>query len=416
MWSDPRFRAAVAALAPQAIRVFGGTTANYWDWRAGTFVRGPHVPAALARARPHVHVTLADWAALARTSRALPVFDLNLVTSTLASQLAMLRAARRVGMPVRLVELGNELYGTRYRGRFPSGAAYGRVATRWAAALHAAFPGVQVAAVADPGGDVNLASAPGAAAAWNAGLARNLHGAQALTLHLYFASGLARRERPAAGGPVTRLLAAGAGVVAAMRSHIDRSRLATWVTEWNLFDRVAPVQETWAQGLAVAAVGIDLLADPRVTQIDNHALVASAPFGALFASTDGLRNADPQFARVGDPPATKLYGRSADGVAMGALLAALRGAPGGRLAPVTFAGGEGLIVAAAGRVRAVLVNVSEHSLAVALPAALVGLSVRALRGDPATLVAGTSSLDSSGGRSGGTLTLPAYSLTLVGAP
>jgi hypothetical protein len=413
LWSSAAFRRAVAALHPQAIRVFGGTPANYWDWRTGTFVRGPVVPAALAAERSHVHVTLADWAALVRASGAEPIYDLNLFTSTLGGQLAMLRTARSLGMPVRFVELGNELYAGPYRSRFPSGAAYGRVATRWAAALHADFPGVQVAAVADPGGDVNLPGPPGGVRAWNQGLGETLRGVNALTFHVYFASGLGRRQRPTRGTAATRLLAAAAQRWAELAPEIDRSPLPTWITEWNLFDQRAAVAETWAQGLAVAELGIEQLADPHVTQSDNHALVASAPFGALFDGRDGLSLAGSGFAAAEHrAPPTRLYGVSADGVAMATLLSVLVG--GRQLAPIAFTGGLGAMVTGGAHARAVLADLSPHTLSVQLPAALQGLVAGTVSADPASVIDGVHSLRRASARSGAQLTLPAYSLTVLG--
>src|SRR5207248_296346 len=98
--------------------------------------------------------------------------------STLASQLAMLHAATRVRLPVRYVELGNELYDPRYAELFAGGAEYGRLANRWIPALKAAFPGVKVAVVGDAGPDPNQpdASARARALAWNRSLLATVHG------------------------------------------------------------------------------------------------------------------------------------------------------------------------------------------------------------------------------------------------
>jgi hypothetical protein len=389
--------------------VFGGTTAEYWDWRAGTFV--PGAPPSLRALRGQVHVTLADWAALVRATGAEPVFDLNLFTDSLANQLAMLRAAARLGMPVLRVELGNELYAPPFRRRFADGAAYGRVASTWAAAIKRAFPGVQVAAVAAPGADPNLPAAD--ARGWNAGLARTLRGVDALTVHTYFASGLPPGRAPARGAPAASMLSAVGARWQAARSEIDASPLPVWVTEWNLFDRTAAVHATWAQGLAVAAYGIDLLADGRVAQSDNHALVGSAPFGALFAGTDGLSfGRDAGFAAVARrPPATPPYGRSANGVAMAALLTTL--ARGRMLWPLAFTGGQGMVVTGEARARGLLVNLAAGAVRVTLPAAVRGGTAVQLWAEPSRLVTGARSLHSRAGHVQSTVLLEPYSLTLL---
>ena len=94
-------------------------------------------------------IYLSDWARLVAHANALPVFDLNLVTSHLSSQLAMLRRARKLGMPIRQIELGNEFYSHAplVDRAIPTPEAYGRKATRWIAAIKRRFPRAQVAAV-----------------------------------------------------------------------------------------------------------------------------------------------------------------------------------------------------------------------------------------------------------------------------
>jgi len=251
LWSDPRFVAAVAALHPEAIRVFGGTPANYWNWRTGTYDHSALVPENLSRLRRHVHVTLSDWARIVRAADATPVFDLNLLTSDLRSQLAMLRAARRLGMPVRDVELGNELYLPVYAHRFRDGAAYGRVASRWIAAIKRRFPGVSVAADAYAGRDTNSTTVDGRELHWNSGMLSTLRGEAALSMHSYFASGLGPRASLASPkaaeamltSPVHRFIAL-ARLLAGLHT---KARI--WVTEWNLFDTVARVHETWPSPL-----------------------------------------------------------------------------------------------------------------------------------------------------------------------
>jgi hypothetical protein len=47
---SPELGQAAADLAPGALRVFGGTTANYWNWRKGQFYDRHGVPRELRRA------------------------------------------------------------------------------------------------------------------------------------------------------------------------------------------------------------------------------------------------------------------------------------------------------------------------------------------------------------------------------
>ena len=418
VWTNPGFARAVAALHPQAIRVFGGTPANFWNWRTGTFVLAQDVPRSLAALRATVHVTLADWARIVRQADALPVFDLNMLTSDLPAQLAMLHAARALGMPVLDVELGNELYLPTYAKRFRDGAAYGREASRWIAALKRAFPGVSVAADAYPGPDNNAGTVDRREQRWNAGLLRTLRGESALSMHTYFASGLGPRAslaspRSAAAmltGPTRRFVA-----FARLLSTLP-NRVKIWVTEWNLFDTVARVHETWAQGLAVAAYGFDLLTTPRVAQADYHALVSNGPFDALFGSRDDFGPADPhgQFRPVlADPPATPVYGLAAGGVAMQALLGALAGAHELRALGFGSAPVGGAMFTGGSAAGAVIVNLTADLAPISVPERLRGLAYTERWAPPITVVAGTASLQSRAGTTAATLDLEPFSLLWI---
>jgi hypothetical protein len=432
VWSDPRFVGAVAALRPQALRVFGGTTANYWDWRAGGFVRSRSLPGSLRAARAHVHVTLADWARVVQAAHATPVFDLNLYTSTLGSQLAMLGAAEKLGMPITYVELGNELYLPAYANRFRDGGTYGRLATRWAAAVKRQFPRAKVAAVAFAGPDSNTNKIDAREVGWNPGLLGTLRGVDALTFHAYFTSGLAADASLSSPVAAEAMLSAPARRWAPLSVLIARLPPGTdaWVTEWNLFDRGAPVHGTWAQGLGVAAFGLDLVTAPRVEQADYHSLVSSAPFGALFGDGDGLAlgpgHGSVLFQRVSSqPPRTPRFGLSGGGVAMQALLGALSGARSAR--PLSFTSADprfassgvglvrGAMFAGASNAGAVVANLSAHPVALALPPVLSRLPYRQRWAPPGTLVTGVGSLRLREGKTSASLMLEAFSLTRVGA-
>lgn len=422
-WSSPQFLSAVAGLHAQALRVFGGTPADYWDWRTGTYVHSPHVPGSLSELRSHIRVTLADWARVVHVTGDAPVFDLNLLTSTLSSQLAMLRAAQRLGMPIRYVELGNELYMPAYAWRFPTGADYGRVSTRWIAAIRRAFPGVKIAADAYPGADLNSGPLDAREARWNAELLETLRGASALTLHAYFTSGLGPNASLASTASAEQLLRAPARRWAALSRLIAGlpTRLPVWVTEWNLFDTVARVHGSWAQGLAVAEFGLDLATASRVAQSDYETLVDSAPFGAIFGSTAGLQlsavgtGASASFRAVHDSvPATPLYGLATGGVAMHALLEAAAGATVVRTLEFGSAPVRGAVFGGSRGFAAVLVNLSDRPYTFPVPAPLRHRRYTEWWGRPITLVAGAASLRRGTGRTGSRFGLEPFSLLEIG--
>ncbi len=362
--SSPRLHQAAAALRPGSIRVFGGTTANYWNWRTGKFFDRRGVPPRLRRVTQDMSpIHLADWAGLVRGANATPIFDLNLVTSSLSDQLEMLHAAEALGMPIRRVELGNELY---YSAplvvrAFPTPGAYGRTATRWIDAIHADFPDAQIAGVGfgyPHGADRRQAS-------WDRRVRKTLRGESALTFHAYWD---APRTRRLSGAPLTAALAAPLELLAKLRARgLDRlpHRDDAWVTEWNVWHG-AKLRGTWANGLADATYLLGLMGERSVTQEDLHPLVHSQPLAALFGNPEGFH----------DGPGTVRYAPTAVGEAIGLLYPALSGgvrvrrltlqhAP--RIAHTRFAAVRGVALEGGG---ALLVNLNARRRSVDLAAGL----------------------------------------------
>jgi hypothetical protein len=403
-----RLHEAVAGLQPGAIRVFGGTTANYWDWRSGKLLDLPGVPPRIRMvAREMSPIYLSDWAKLVKDANAIPVFDLNLVTSTLPDQLEMLSAAEKLGMPIRRIELGNELYyaAPRVVRAFPTPASYGREATRWIAAVKARYPKAQIAAV-------GLGYPPRAGdqrqARWDRAVRRTVHGESALTFHAYWP---ASRDRSLSGAELAEALAAPLRLLRTLRSDGLRrlpKGVDAWVTEWNLWHG-AGYRGTWTNGLADAAYLVGLLGEPAVSQEDLHPLVHSQPQAALFGNPLGFHASG---------PATVRYARTAVGEAIGELYPALWGGASVRRLEVPGAAklrGTGIAavrgVAVEGR-GALLLNLSGRRQRLAPRAALscdgtldsvwARPSAR-ITGQPGGVRHATSQADSS-------LTLPAHSV------
>jgi hypothetical protein len=310
----PELREAAAALSPGAIRVFGGTTANYWNWRTGKFYDRHGVPRQYRRAQRQMSpVHLDDWARLVQGANAVPIFDLNLVTSGLSDQLAMLRAASDLGMPIRWVELGNELYlhAPLVDRAIPSARAYGHKATRWIAAIKAEFPQAQVAAVAF--GNRRSWSGDARRRHWDWRMLATLRGEDALTFHTYWRTPRGRLSPPRRA----KVLAAPIRRLAALRRaalHKLPAGVAAWVTEWNMWHG-SSLLGTWANGLSDATYLLGLLGEPWVRQADLHALIYRKPFGALFPSASGF----------GDQTSTVPFAPTATGNVLGILHPSLFG-------------------------------------------------------------------------------------------
>lgn len=141
-----KFLANAAAFHPDIIRYPGGTVSKTWQWRLGkTSKRDRDVPHPLN-----------DLHTMATATGAKVVFVLNMVHASLADQLAMLKEAQKMGIPIRYVEMGNEYYlgkgpGVDGSGKhrdnvdhFPSGREYAQKVNRWAPAIRAQFPNIQI--------------------------------------------------------------------------------------------------------------------------------------------------------------------------------------------------------------------------------------------------------------------------------
>ncbi len=306
-WDNSPFDSVLKKFAPGVIRYPGGTVANYWSWPDGWFQPGEW-PGEPARA---VNDTLPVFSAALAASGAVPLFDLNTMTisgaigsaaenaALLDQQLQALRSAAGDGLPVRMVELGNELYqsgyistgpdGQDYAERFPSAADYATQMNAWISGLHSAFPGVKVAAVATDANDVNGISPR--RRTWNASVLPLLKGEDAVTIHDNL------RVFDASSSPTT-VLAYPYLHFQKLKAHelalFHSGQLPVWVTEFNLADQTPGhvFQGTWLHGLFVAAQALLFTGDPDITYAGLNATIgaASAP---IFRNTQGFGSGGP---------------------------------------------------------------------------------------------------------------------------
>lgn len=197
-WHAAPFLAAVSALQPGTLRYPGGTLSNYWNWRSGNFdAAGRQRYRGWRRLHPQLHFGLGDLQSGLQASGAQAVFDLNLLSGTLASAEAELHAAQAQGIAVRYVELGNEFYlSTPNNVRaFPEAQNYAAKATRWTQALHAAFPQARIAAIGAYLFDPAWAQRHQPRIAdWNHRVMAALHGVDAMTMHIYVPTGIYLRR------------------------------------------------------------------------------------------------------------------------------------------------------------------------------------------------------------------------------
>ncbi len=401
-FSAPGVIAALRDYRGGTIRYPGGAIANYWDWQKGsvdqpatTSGTGEPVPA-----RIHDYgFTLQTLQRIVQESGTTPVFDLNLLTSTLADQLQMLRAAQRLGIPVRYVELGNEFYlnfGT-YSKVFPTATSYARTVAHWAPAIHAAFPDAQIAAVG------SLPQATARERSWNRTLL-SIAGTDinAVTLHDYFG--------PSGKHPDPAQVLSIAQTSWRSTQHVMAAipgRYRIWFTEFNMSLQgrsggEPPRGATWIHGLYVAELMALFDQSPRV-QLNDYWDLFSNPSTGAFTS-----------------------GRAPQPTVAGTALMFLTNASAeaSRVIPLDFTGAPALPGGAAGIIglsfdgrngrRTVLINLTDQPATFPTdPAA--GLSP----GDStvsvsAAPVATVSRLTHTAGLLGRMITLPAYAIVGVG--
>jgi len=398
----------LAGLLPGTMRYPGGTQANYFQWHLGYPVDPPKGQCLASRPTGGFAFTLLDLKTAYEKTKAPPVFDLNVMTSTLACQIAMLQQAHQDGLPVRYVELGNELYidSTDNVHYFPTAADYGTTVAAYVKAVHQRFPQAQVAAVGA------LPQFTQRDRTWNQGMlmAAGQAGGQpdAITLHVYpsYSQALTPGGLPGLFSEPYQMMQQISSVTGALPP-----RLPTWLTEYNLLPKHAPnsnpAQTSYAQALFVTEM--DLLLVHRVP---------SAQLIQLWAAFGG----DASYAYTGKPGNPQL---TPGGLALTWVDKAAQGATASRpivftSAPVLPGGFPALIgqifTSAAGSSR-ILVNLSPSAVPVkagtAIPAGAPYEQIT-FAGSPARQVATASKLTISHNKAGMVLTVPAHSIIKIG--
>ncbi|MDP9402824.1 MAG: hypothetical protein M3P85_05700 [Actinomycetota bacterium] len=470
---SPTFLGSVAQLRPNLLRYPGGTGSNFWHWQEGVAWDGYGEP-------NNVTNTLVQFANAidsldARGVQTTPIFVVNMLTrgardkdtrdpegtlcpSTtesevcLADQIEMLSEARRLGLPVRYLELGNEFYlegpgpvRSAYVQRFPTGADYAREAQVWVRRLKSVFPGVKVAVV----GAHRASPASSRRRSWNEGIrsvfdaatqADPTSRADGFVYHLYKGSGLrllpgfekCGEKDP---GCLQRAFDHPDAPLAVLsmpqRGYEDfKQKLAgempagarAWVTEFNLFDRSRVVGGTWAAGLFAATQHllfldrIDDHQDQGAVEIATlHNLVGPFGWGQIFRSADGFKEHPRR------PGRTPLFGLTASGFAERLVGKAVDGAE--TRQRLSFSNNAVLSVASQeypalqGWVfenRAIILNLSSRFFSGNFSKLELGAQrYSQVSGSPRTQVVRASDLDMREGKVTGALDVPPYSITVL---
>ncbi len=427
LWTNPALDRVLADFSPGYLRYPGGTVANYWVWRAGWWDSS-----LWGARRTPIDDGLGTFAAAVRATSAEVMFDLNVLSfqgriaravdnpAMQADQIAMLHAAAATGMPVRLLELGNELYirgdqgSADYQHRFPTGTDYATQLNGWITRLRTAFPGVRIAVVGnDPTDTMGLNRRR---LAWNAQVLSTIRGADAITMHdnqrIYDATLSPDAELALPYRHYEKV----SPYLAVMR----RAGLNVWVNAFNLADmtRQQVYPGRWLHGLFVGAKALLYLRDGNITHLGTNATMLSAHESIIYDSANAFGAGGPRTVPLALGPA---------GATLRLLQRALNGAV--ELGPVTFAGGPelgathtpgliGVLASNSTKRQLVLTNLTGQpvpvSVGAVLPGAFTGTQLTA-SGSVSAPVTGPSSITAVTLSGRGQLVLPPRSFAYLAA-
>lgn len=481
-WSNPSLLPALSALNPETIRgIDGGTQSDYYNWQTGNYFIASNDPNSkwMKPTDPNMPLSFNEYLKALKTAHADGIFNINVMTycplsntnpaSTsqagascsraqacgpnpseyttectntdytwgLDFQVAMLQAARSKGVPIKYIELGNELYipnNPDYAYYFPSTQDYINKVNAWIPILKSDFPGAEIAVIGDPktaGSKVNVCQAgasTGGESAWNQAIINGVHGENAITFHTYYASGIPKGGSVSNPGDLATMLStASQSCISNFQNNIPKylpKGVSAWITEWNLWSEHSQVVHgSWAQGLTEASYALDLARQPQVELADNHALVRNQTYGALFDSAKGYSMAAEAGKAIGTPsplPTTQPFGKTAGGFALSALQRSLHGATGTTalnfstapdIAGTSVPGLMGQSFIVNNKTNLYFVNLSANNENISLGNLSGHYSVLQYATDPANFITGDSSIPAKTFMVTGSLNLPAYSVT-----
>lgn len=443
-WSNEEFLSAVGQLDSRLLRLPGGTLANYWDWQKGGIIDDiSDLPDGLPRflrykARRYTAGTLPEFQVGLETTDTTPIFVLNLLTSDLESQLEMLRSARDLGMPVKYIELGNELYFKikNYTKVFPTPQDYVDMASEWTSALKQEFPDAEIAVL----GIVPEPEKPSRLQDWHSYLFGDGGATQAdaVTLHVYPSHGLDNNQESYKSYPyftgkdVPTILGEPFREWQRMREHeayklIPEDR-KIWLTEYNLMDKgvagtrgqTPSVIGSWAHGLYGMAMSLVFLEEPRVEIMCNHVLLGNSRFAAILADEKSLL--DPGNENTSATPLTlsatgsalQLLGKATAGMTTAHQIdfsdnISLKGKDDFRYPALT-----GWMFSNGNQNKAIILNLSGRKFGVNLSGLFgTNASYEQVFGNPRTLVGDPQALDRKSNKIKSRTIMPGHSVTII---
>ena len=441
-WRDKDFANAVQKLNPRMLRIPGGDTANYWDWQKGGLIENT---SSLPDGLPHflrygdskyTAGKLEDFQAALEATNTIRLFELNMLTSNLESQLEMLQAARDLGIPVKYIELGNEFYFAtkNYRQVFPNPEDYAKTASQWISAIEKEFPEakISVIGVANKGNNLGYRRQ-----IWNDTIFRlALPKADAIAIHLYPDHGLDPRVVSETDYPfftakdVPVILGEPFRNWQKIQNYDNFKSIPKqkkiWLTEYNLKEKIFDsnrgkkprVMGSWAHGMYTMAMSLLFLEDERIELICNHMLIGNSLFASILANEKSFVNPSDEtvlatpLSLSATGSALRLLGDATEGMNAATQInfahhPTLKGKDGFKY-PALY----GWMFSNEQDHRAVIMNLSDQSIKLDLSSIFSQtVNYEQISGSPRTLVTGSGILRKESGAVSGQISLPPYSVT-----
>ncbi|MBL6658374.1 MAG: hypothetical protein ISP73_07240 [Flavobacteriales bacterium] len=349
IWSEPNFSKALNQLHPKTLRYPGGSNGLYWDWEKGwTMSFDELLPILQEKKFEYEGKTIANvdelrqltkdnrksnsfWRQLHRYNAKRPkyntieefskalsstqskaVITLNVITSHLEKELELLRRAKKIGIDVKYIELGNEVYAENLLTKhiYPTVDNYIDTCISWSKAILKEFPNAHIGVV---GGDKNRRTRN-----WNeklsSALKRSFSTSKLDQFHfiLHYYSHFKNPKYQIETNSGYKKLIAFPKVDLEFRLQNWRwnntSTFSTWVTEYNMIEQQPySINNKWAHGLLVASQINELLKQTDSEMFHFHSIGAEK--FPVFAALQLMDKGDEYLKPTSSGIVTSLWNR-----------------------------------------------------------------------------------------------------------
>jgi len=293
-WTNKPFRDSVGTLRPSIIRFPGGTNSNHWDWQTGYWQVAPSTPTYVANLT-NTCITRADELQLGLNASpgSKAVMVLNFQYSNINYQVQGLNYAVSKGVPVEYIELGNEHNISSSIQQYIPASTYATQGKIWADSLKANFPNAKVCMV---GGAIPFSPTSG----WHDSIFSKNPNIDALSFHIYLGAGNNDSKfctKRALSMPFNTSTGATGGVASRFMTgkftnSVVPNNIEVWATEYNMSEQLTscPIQHagTWTHALYLSEMSHLLMSQPKITMLLNHNVTGLVDFAAVDMGTNVL--------------------------------------------------------------------------------------------------------------------------------